>query len=248
MATFRILVVDDHEVVRFGVRSLLDGHEGWQVCGEAADGREAVEKTAQMMPDLVVLDLGMPRMNGLEAARQILHHNPRQRILILTNSDSEQMMRAALWSGVRGFLLKSDPACDLVAATEALLKGRTFFTSRMAEMVLAGYLKVARESSREASPLPGLTAREREVIQLIAEGSSTKEVAAILSVSVKTAETHRTNIMCKLRLHSVSDLVLYAVRNDIGLVSDSRECCLPPAKMSWQYPRGREVITASAVA
>src|SRR5581483_8754299 len=210
MAPFRILIVDDHEVVRIGIRSLLEGHEGWEVCGEAADGREAVEKTALNLPDLVILDLGMPRMNGLLAARQILRNNPRQQILILTNSDSERMMREALEVGVHGFLLKSDPACDLVAATVALQKGRTFFTSRMAEMVLAGYLRTARDGPREVSSLPGLTAREREVIQLIAEGSSTKEVATILSVSVKTAETHRSNIMRKLRLHSISDLVLYA--------------------------------------
>lgn len=247
MTTFRVLVVDAHEVVRLGIRSLLEGHEGWEVCGEAADGREAVEKTADMLPDLIILDLGMPRLNGLEAARQILHDNPRQQILILTSSDSEQMMRTALEVGVRGFVLKSDPACDLMTATGALQKGRTFFTSRMAEMVLAGYLKADGNGSRQRSSLPGLTAREREVTQLVAEGNCTKEVATILNISVKTAETHRNRIMHKLKLHSVSELVLYAVRNGIVRIADLRECCLAAEQISRECAPGRDVIPAPAV-
>ena len=248
MTTFRILIVDDHEVVRIGTRVLLKHNESWEVCGEAADGRDAVEKTAQLKPDLVILDLAMPRMNGLEAARQILRHNPRQRILIFTNSDSEQVMREALGVGVRGFLLKSDPGCDLGAATEALQRGRTFFTSRMAEMVLAGYLKADRDGSREKSSLPGTTAREREVIQLVAEGNCTKEVAAILGISVRTAETHRSNIMRKLRLRSVSELVLFAVRNSLVQVADTRECSLTTAQTGWEYTLTTEVIATQAVA
>lgn len=248
MTTFRILVVDDHEVVRLGIRSLLEGHEGWNVCGEAADGREALQKTAQLLPDLVILDLGMPRLNGLDAARQILRNNPRQRILILTSSDSELMMREALALGVRGFLLKSDPGCDLVAATEALQRGRIFFTSRMAELMLAGYLKADRDGSGEVTSRSALTAREREILQLIAEGNSTKEVATILALSVKTAETHRSNLMRKLRLHSVSDLVLYAVRNKIVRVAEVLECGLMPAQVSWGHAPAGEEIAAQAVA
>lgn len=244
MATFRILVVDDHEVVRWGIRSLLASHEGWEVCGEAADGREAVEKATRIGPDLVILDLCMPRLNGLEAARQILRRGPGRRILILTHADSEQTMREALEIGVRGFLLKSDPGGDLVTAVEALQVGRTFFTSRMNKMILDGFLKAERHDSKVKAFLPGLTAREREVIQLVAEGSSTKEVATILGLSVKTAETHRNNIMHKLGLHSVSELVLYAVRNRIIHVSDHSDFRMPPPPASWESLTERVMMTA----
>lgn len=215
MATLRILIADDHEVVRHGVRVLLQNHEGWEVCGEAADGRDAVAQTAQLKPDVVVLDIGMPNLNGLDAAREILHDDPRTRILILTIDESEQVMREVLNAGARGFLLKSDAARDLVAAVEALQRHRTFFTSKVAELVLDGYLK-----GKGTSPVPEinqdrLTRREREVVQLLAEGKTTKEVAGVLGMSVKTAETHRSNIMRKLNFHSVSQLVLYAVRNKI---------------------------------
>lgn len=215
MAIFRILVADDHEVVRKGLVSLLQQQPDWQVCGEAGDGREAVEKAAQLKPDVVILDIGMPSLNGLEAARQILKTNPSARVLILTLHDSDQVVRDVLNAGARGFLLKSDAARDLVAAIEALRRDKTYFTSKVAAMVLDGYLK---GGVGPTPPTPGrnrLTPREREIVQLLAEGKSTKEVAVALGLSVKTAETHRSNIMRKLQLHSVSDLVLYAVRNNI---------------------------------
>jgi DNA-binding NarL/FixJ family response regulator len=215
MATCSILVADDHEVVRKGLVALLHAQPEWQVCGEAAEGREAVEKAFQLDPDVVILDIGMPHLNGLEATRQILKTNPQARVLILTLHDSDHVVREVLNAGARGFLLKSDAGRDLVAAVDALHHGKTYFTSKIASMVLEGFLKAAKPG---AVPTPGrnrLTPREREIVQLLAEGKSTKAVAADLGVSVKTAETHRSNIMRKLQLHSVSDLVLYAVRNNI---------------------------------
>jgi DNA-binding NarL/FixJ family response regulator len=214
MKTLRILIADDHEVVRRGVRSLLEEHDGWEVCGEAGDGRDAVTMAAEFQPDVVVLDIGMPNMNGLEAARQILHGAPATMVLVLTMDESEQSTREALRAGVRGILLKSDAARDLVLAIEAVRDHRSFFTAGVAEMVLNAYM--GREMPRPASTLRDpLTRREREVVQLLAEGKSTKEVAIVLGLSVKTAETHRANVMRKLNLHSVSQLVLYAVRNNI---------------------------------
>ena len=183
------------------------------MCGEAGDGREAVEKVLTLKPEVVILDIGMPNLNGLEATRQILKTNPQIKVLVLTLHDSDQVVQEVLNAGARGFLLKTDAARDLVAAVEALRRGKTYFTPKVAAMVL--------DSRREnaAAPEPParsqLTPREREVVQLLAEGKSSKEVAVILGLSVKTAETHRSNIMRKLELHSVSDLVLYAVRNNI---------------------------------
>lgn len=209
----RILIADDHEIARQGIRALLEDHPGWEVCAEARDGREAVAFASSLNPDVFLFDIGMPNLNGLDAARQILSTNPEARILILTVHDSEQVVREVLATGARGFLLKSDAGRDLVAAVEALQNHRTFFTPKVAQMMLDGYLR-----PREPSDLSGhclLTPREREVIQLVAEGKTTKEIATALSLSVKTAETHRTNLMRKLDLHSVADLTLYAVRNGI---------------------------------
>jgi DNA-binding NarL/FixJ family response regulator len=214
---FRILVADDHEVVRRGLCALLQGQPDWEVCGEAGDGREALEKTQKLKPDVVILDIGMPSLNGLEATRQILKTMPHTKVLILTLHDSDQVVREVLNAGARGFLLKSDAARDLVAAVEALRRDKTYFTSKVAAMVLEGYLKNGTPGVQPTAPQTRnrLTPREREIVQLLAEGKSTKEVAVALGLSVKTAETHRSNIMRKLELHSVSDLVLYAVRNNI---------------------------------
>jgi DNA-binding NarL/FixJ family response regulator len=209
----RILIADDHEVARKGIRALLESHPGWEVCGEARDGREAVEYAESTKPDVVLLDIGMPNLNGLNAARQILATAPDTRILVLTMHDSDHVVREVLAAGARGFLLKSDAGRDLVAAVEALQQQRTFFTTKVAHMVLQGYLHP--DSEKEQPARHALTPREREVIQLLAEGKTTKEVAVTLNLSVKTAETHRTNLMRKLDLHSVADLTLYAVRNGI---------------------------------
>jgi len=215
----RILIADDHEVARRGIRALLESHPGWEVCGEAKDGRETVELASTTKPDVILLDIGMPNLNGLEAARQILAALPEVAILILTMQDSDHVVREVLRAGARGFLLKSDAGKDLVAAVEALQLQRTFFTTRVSRMVLEGFLD--RDSRPDRSPgnhddsLDVLTGREREVIQLLAEGKTSKEVAVTLNLSVKTAETHRTNLMRKLGLHSVADLTRYAVRNGI---------------------------------
>jgi DNA-binding NarL/FixJ family response regulator len=212
---FRILVADDHEIVRRGICSLLSNRSGWELCAEAGNGREAVEKAKELRPDLVILDLHMPSLNGLEAARQILRDNPQQRILVLTITDSEQMAQELLRVGAKGYVLKSDAATDLINAVEALQLNRTFFNSGIEQMVLEGYLNGGGPSLTHICGLSNLTSREREVLQLLAEGKTTKEVAVALGLSVKTAETHRSNVMRKLDLHSVSELVLYAVRNDI---------------------------------
>lgn len=211
----RILVADDHEIVRRGLCDMLAAHEGWEVCGEAIDGMEAVSKAVELKPDVVVIDIGMPNLNGIAATEQMLKANPDQKIIILTITDAEQVIVEALRVGARGFVLKSDAARDLVAAVEALQRHRTFFTPRVGEMISNGFLRGEKSSDPTDVQLPRLTARERQVIQLVAEGKSTKETASLLNVSTKTAETHRSNIMRKLDLHSTSELVMYAIRNHI---------------------------------
>jgi len=215
VSAVRILVADDHEVVRQGVRTLLEAQPDWDVCGEAADGREAVEMTKRLKPDVIILDITMPNLNGLEATRQILKADPKARVLILTMHESDQVVREVLDAGARGYVLKSDAGRNLIAAVEALWLHNSFFTSKVAEIVMSGYRKAAPPPSGGPTSPDRLTPREREVVQLLAEGKSSKEVAVALDLSVKTAETHRANIMRKLEIHSVSDLVRYAVRNKI---------------------------------
>ncbi len=212
----RILLADDHEIVRRGLCALLQKHEGWEVCGEASDGREAIEMAKQLKPDVVILDIGMPYLNGLDATRQLLQHDPTFKIIVLTITDADQVIREALDAGARGFVLKSDAARDLVSAVEALQSKRMFFTPRVNDLVLRGFLDKGHAISRNEPPnLPILTLREREVTQLLAEGKSSKEVASLLNLSTKTVETHRSNIMRKLGLHSIRDLVVYAIKNNI---------------------------------
>src|ERR1700690_1927606 len=212
----RILIADDHEVVRRGLCTLLQTHEGWEICGEAKDGREAVEMAKQMKPDVVILDVGMPNLNGLAATRQLAQQNPNQKIIVLTITDSDEVIREALDAGARGFVLKSDAARDLVSAVEALQRGRMFFTPRVNDMVLAGFLDKGHNGSKNEFPaMPKLTPREREVVQLLAEGKSSKEVACALNLRTKTAGHHPSKIMGKLGFHSIRDIVVYAIKNNI---------------------------------
>ncbi|MGA2373880.1 MAG: response regulator transcription factor [Candidatus Sulfotelmatobacter sp.] len=211
--SFRIFIADDHDVVRCGIRTLLESHPGWSVCGEARDGREAVTRVAELKPDLVVLDVAMPMLNGMDAARQILKARPGTPILILTLYESDELIRQVLEAGARGFILKSDAGQDLLLAVEALQRRATFFTARAAKMMLDGYLH--RNLDPGNAVKDRLTPREREVVQLLAEGNSSKEAAVLLNLSVKTIETHRTNVMQKLDIHSIAGLVRYAVRNCI---------------------------------
>jgi DNA-binding NarL/FixJ family response regulator len=211
----RVLIADDHEVVRKGLRSLLESEPGLEVVGEASNGREAVERAVAAKPDVVVLDIGMPELNGLEATRRIVKAAPRTEVLILTVYESEEVIREVLRAGARGYVLKSDAGRLLLTALEAVSAHKPFFTSRVSELVLAGFLSGDVKPSDEAPPGTPLTPREREVLQLLAEGKTNKEVAAALGIGLKTVETHRMNLMAKLGLHSVVDLVRYAIRNGI---------------------------------
>lgn len=209
----RILVADDHALVRRGVRALLESQANWQVCGEAATGREAVEQVKRLDPDIVLLDLSMPELNGLDATRRILRDSPRTQVLVLTMHHSEELAHQVMQAGARGYVLKSDADRELIAAVESLQRRRVFLTPNLARPS-----SLDPDIPRHESVAGGwseLTSREREIVQLVAEGRSSKEVAAALTISVKTVESHRTNIMRKLRIRSVGQLVRYAVRNGI---------------------------------
>jgi DNA-binding NarL/FixJ family response regulator len=210
----RILVVDDHALVRRGVRSLLESQPDWEIAGEAATGREAVEQAKCLQPDVIVMDLSLPELNGLDATRQIVKESPRSEVLVLTMHHSEELARDVLQAGARGYVLKSDADQCLIAAIESLRQHKPFLTSTVTEFVLDDYLKRGHSEGVD-DVLAALTGREREIIQLLAEGKSNKAAASALGISVKTIESHRANLMRKLRLRSVSDLVRYAIRNKI---------------------------------
>ncbi len=213
MSTLKILIADDHDVVRKGLRMLIEEHPGWQVCGEARSGREAVEKAIQLTPDIAIIDVSMPDLNGLEATRQIRKACPHIEVLMVTHHDSDEVAAEVLDAGARGYVLKSDSDRDLVHAVEVLSQHKPFFTSRVTEILLdhrGDPVADPGESLRER-----LTMREREILQLLAEGKTAKEVASILGIATKTSDTHRTNIMRKLNVHSVAELVRYAIRNRI---------------------------------
>jgi DNA-binding NarL/FixJ family response regulator len=209
----RILIADDHQVVRTGLRALLESRKGWEVCAEAANGREAVEKAGQHKPDVAVLDIGMPLLNGVEATRQIRKLSPQTEILILTMHDSELLVQEVLGAGAHGYILKDDADRNLIAAVDALQRHRPYLSSRVSEAASSAAGRSG--SALGQSSRSRLTPREREILQLLAEGKSNKEVAGFLGISVKTAETHRANIMLKLDFHSITELVRYAVRNKI---------------------------------
>lgn len=212
MKALRILIADDHELIRRGLRALIESRAGWTVCAEAATGRDAIEKARLTKPHIIIMDISMPDLNGIEATRRILKVLPKTEILILTMHDTEQIIREILEAGARGYVLKSDAGRDLIAGVESLCRRKPFFTTQVARMVLDGYIHGKKPGETDDS-LIQLTGREREVIQLIAEGRSNKEIGDALALSIKTVESHRTNLMRKLRMHTVSDLVRYAVRN-----------------------------------
>jgi DNA-binding NarL/FixJ family response regulator len=216
MRPVQILLADDHEVVRKGLRALLEAQPGWKVIAEATDGRDAVEKAKDMHPDVAIVDIGMPSLNGLEATRQIVKKAPRTRVLVLTMHDTNPLIQQVVKAGARGYVLKSDVASDLVSAVEALCRDQTFFTSKVSQIILDRYVGKADGAANAPDEDSPLTPREREIVQLLAEGKSSKEVASVLGISVKTAETHRINLMRKLDCHSVAEVVRYAVRNLIA--------------------------------
>lgn len=215
MSALKILVADDHDLVRRGVRTLLETHPGWQVCAEARNGQEAVLKCQQLKPNIAILDFNMPELNGLEAAKRILKLSPQIETLILSVDHSNQLIRDLLNAGVRGYILKSDSDRDLIAAVEALENHRPFFAICATELMLnskRGHMEFSSSSGNWEEPL---TSRELELLQLIAQGKNSREAASVLGISTKTADTHRANLMRKLQIHSVTDLVRYALRNHI---------------------------------
>ncbi len=202
-----ILLADDHEMIRKGLRLTIEGRSGWHVVDEAASGREALEKVRRLKPDVVIMDVSMPELTGLEATRRIKQECPSTRILVLTMHETRKVVERALAAGADGYLLKSDTSRELVRAIETVIEGKPYFTSHVARMILEEFLRAPGSSEKDQ-----LTSREREILQLIAEGRSTKEIARDLDIGVKTADTHRTNLMKKIGARSVADVVRHAIR------------------------------------
>ena len=216
MSALQILVADDHDLMRRGLRSVLEAQPGWEVCAEAHTGSEAVEMAEKLKPHIAILDIAMPEMNGLEAAKQIRQTSSRTEILVLSMHYSDQLIRDIVDAGVRGYIVKSDSDRDLVVAVKALANHKPFFTPHATELMLSGLGDSHPAIPESSSAMKDrLTPREREIVQLIAGGRNSKDLAGMLGISVKTAETHRANIMRKLQVHTVSELVRYALRNKL---------------------------------
>jgi DNA-binding NarL/FixJ family response regulator len=209
----RVLLADDHALVRVGIKEVIENMPGWAVCGEAENGREAVEMVAKLKPYIIIMDLSMPEMDGLNAITKIRLAHPESVILVLSMHESEAFVHSVLRAGARGYLLKSDSGKALVTCLEALKERRTYFSPKVADLVLHEIMDGPKTPASQNAPL---SARQREVLHLLAEGKSNKEVAADLGISIKTAESHRAQIMAKLKARSVTDLVRYAIRNKIA--------------------------------
>ncbi len=206
----RILLADDHSVVRRGLKALLESKKGWKVCAEVGDGRTAIAEAERHKPDVAILDIGMPELNGVEATRQIRAASPGTEVLILSAHGSEKLAREIFDAGGRGYLVKEDADQDLLAAVDAVSRHKSYFTQKLSDWVARQMPDPRGKGSRNQ-----LTPREREIVQLLAEGKSNKEAATTLGISVKTIETHRANIMLKLNVHSITELVHYAIRNEM---------------------------------
>lgn len=209
----RILIADDHAVARAGLKDLLSRRPGWTVCGEAATGREALTLAEQCHPDIVVMDITMPELNGLEATRRIRRVLPATEVVVLSLHYSDELVREVVNAGARAYVLKSDASKDLVSAVKSLSDHRPYFTSSAGEVLVKGLVDPNSLENTPISTHKALTSREREIVQLLAEGKSSKEVAGALDISIKTAETHRSNVMRKLGMHTVSELVRFAVKH-----------------------------------
>lgn len=216
MKPIRILLADDHNVMRRGLRLLLERQPGFSVVGEAADGRQAVEQAQALKPDVVVLDIAMPRLSGTEAAQRITELLPATAVVILSMHSDEGYVLRALKAGARGYLVKDSAEGDLIDAIKAVSEGKAFFSPEISKMLVDDYVREIRARGVEDN-YELLTAREREILHLLAEGKSNKDVAALLNLSLFTVETHRRNLQEKLNLHSLAELILYAVRR--GLIS-----------------------------
>ena len=214
MTNIRILLADDHRVLRTGLRLLLERHAGLQVVGEASNGREAVEAAAELNPDVVVMDVAMPVLNGIDAAAQIANRFPHIATIVLSMHSDEGYLLRALKAGARGYLLKDSAEAELVQAIRSVHEGKAFFSPALSRMLIDDYIRHLQQRGGEDS-YELLTPREREIFQLLAEGRSSKEAAQLLNLSPYTVETHRGNIMQKLNLHSLPELILYAVRKGI---------------------------------
>lgn len=213
---YRIMIADDHELVRLGVRTFLEQYPDLLICCEAGNGQQAIEKASQYHPDITIMDIGMPLTNGIVATIRILKEFPRQKIVMFTVPESEETIRAALQTGIRGLVFKTDPLSHLHDAIAAIAANRTFFTAQVENLILGGYLHRTKEGSQaEPANGPRLTLRESETLQLIAEGRSTKEIAMCLGLAVKTAETHRSRVLRKLGVNNATKLTLYAIRHNI---------------------------------
>ena len=209
----RILIADDHDVMRQGTQAVIQREPGWEVCGLAANGREAVARAVELKPDIVILDMTMPQLNGLDAAIQIKREVPATEILMFTAHESDDVIRQAFDAGIKSFIGKTEAHHFLVEAVQSLARHKPYFTPKVSEVLFSNILNRAEGRREEAEPGQRLSGREREIVQLIAEGKSNKEAADALGISVRTAETHRANILRKLNLDSIADLVRYAIRN-----------------------------------
>ena len=214
MNKIRVLLAEDHTIVRKGLRSLLDGEAGIEVIGEAEDGREAVEKVGQLLPDVVLMDITMPSLNGLEATRQIKKRFPEVKVVILTMHANEEYIFQILRAGASGYLVKQAAPTELLSAIQAAYQGESFLSPSISRKVIEEYIQQA-EATAEKDSYDQLTDREREVLQLIAEGHPNREIADLLHISVKTVETHRANLMDKLDVHSTAELTQYAIRKGV---------------------------------